>query len=130
MEQNFVTIPREIAEMALEFAEYHSKFWNGESAHPVNFVSALRVALRQTHSLSHADLQVIRNLLSLRIRGSQQICDYNKAMIDICSRRCDPDNPDTKVDFKQMNHFKNMLRKDKKQRDKLAAIQHKFKKLI
>lgn len=36
---------REAAQMALEFVEYHSKYWNGTGTHPQEIANALRAAL-------------------------------------------------------------------------------------
>ena len=46
-----ITLPRSVVEQALEFAEYHSKFWIGKGTHPMNFVSPLRAALEQPQPL-------------------------------------------------------------------------------
>ena len=47
MKQEFVTLPREVVEQAMEFSEYHSKYWLGVGTHPQGFVPALRAALDQ-----------------------------------------------------------------------------------
>ena len=47
MTQEFVTLPREVVEQAMEFSEYHSKYWLGVGTHPQGFVPALRSALDQ-----------------------------------------------------------------------------------
>lgn len=40
-----ITIDRATLEQLVEFLEFHSKYWNGQGAHPMTVVTAGRAAL-------------------------------------------------------------------------------------
>jgi hypothetical protein len=79
--------------------------------------------------LTQADLQVLTKIIALQIQRCQQASDYDKIVVQALWSKCDPDNPDSEHSFEALNYYKDMLRKNKQKRDKLAAMQHKLKKL-
>ena len=79
--------------------------------------------------LTQADLQVLTKIIALQIQRCQQASDYDKIVVQALWSKCDPDNPDSEHSFEALNYYKDTLRKNKQKRDKLAAMQHKLKKL-
>lgn len=79
--------------------------------------------------LTQSDLQVLTKIVALQIQRCQQASDYDKIVVQALWSKCDPDNPDSEHSFEALNYYKDMLRKNKQKRDKLAAMQYKLKKL-
>jgi hypothetical protein len=79
--------------------------------------------------LTQADLQVLTKIVALQIQRYQRASDYDKIVVQALWSKCDPDNPDSEHSFEALNYYKDMLRKNKQKRDKLAAMQYKLKKL-
>ena len=79
--------------------------------------------------LTQADLQVLTKIVALQIQRYQRACDYDKIVVQALWSKCDPENPDSEHSFEALNYYKDMLRKNKQKRDKLAAMQYKLKKL-
>lgn len=83
----------------------------------------------QIVELTQADLQVLTKIIAMRIKTYQRASDYDKLVVQALWNKCDPDNPDSEHSFEALNYYKDMLRKNKQKRDKLAAMQYKLKKL-
>ena len=83
----------------------------------------------QSVDLTQADLQVLTKIIALQIQTYQRASDYDKIVVQALWSKCDPDNPDSEHSFEALNYYKDMLRKNKQKRDKLAAMQYKLKKL-
>ena len=79
--------------------------------------------------LTQADLQVLTKIIASQIQRYQRASDYDKIVVQALWIKCDPDNPDSDHIFEALNYYKDMLRKNKQKRDKLAAMQYKLKKL-
>lgn len=79
--------------------------------------------------LTQADVQVLTKMLSRAIRTEQNSINYNNLVVRALWNKCNPEDNETKAFFDAMNFYKEMNRSDKKKRDKLAAMQHKLKKL-
>ena len=79
--------------------------------------------------LTQADLQVLTKIIASQIQTYQRASDYDKIVVQALWNKCDPDNPDSEHSFEALNYYKDMLRKNKQKRDKLAAMQYKLKKL-
>lgn len=79
--------------------------------------------------LTQADLQVLTKIVASQIQRYQRASDYDKIVVQALWSKCDPDNPDSEHSFEALNYYKDMLRKNKQKRDKLAAMQCKLKKL-
>ena len=83
----------------------------------------------QSVELTQADLQVLTKIIASQIQRYQRASDYDKIVVQALWSKCDPDNPDSEHSFEALNYYKDMLRKNKQKRDKLAAMQYKLKKL-
>jgi len=83
----------------------------------------------QIVELTQADLQVLTKIIASQIQTYQRASDYDKIVVQALWSKCDPDNPDSEHSFEALNYYKDMLRKNKQKRDKLAAMQYKLKKL-
>ena len=83
----------------------------------------------QIVELTQADLQVLTKIIATRIKTYQRASDYDKLVVQALWNKCDPDKPDCDHSFEALNFYKDMLRKNKQKRDKLAAMQYKLKKL-
>lgn len=79
--------------------------------------------------LTQADLQVLTKIVASQIQRYQRASDYDKIVVQALWSKCDPDNLDSEHSFEALNYYKDMLRKNKQKRDKLAAMQYKLKKL-
>ena len=51
-----ITIDRATLEQLVEFLEFHSKYWNGQGAHPMTVVTAGRAALANAEPTNSYDL--------------------------------------------------------------------------
>ena len=81
------------------------------------------------NNLTQADVQVLTKLISQQIHELQRCINYDKVTIQALWKVCDPDDHESKEAFDELNFYKQRTTTDKKERDKLAAVQYKLKKL-
>lgn len=80
------------------------------------------------HELTQAELQSLTDGLALVLTHEETMLANLKKLIDLHWRKSEPDNPESEVYFNDMNEYRNLQRKVKKDHANLARIQHKLKK--
>ena len=80
------------------------------------------------HELTQAELQSLTDGLAFVLTHEEDMLKNLKKLIDLHWRKSEPDNPESEVYFNDMNEYRNLQRKVKKDHANLARIQHKLKK--
>lgn len=79
--------------------------------------------------LSKPELDMLVHILSDKISFYEEMNALGKYDKEFFYSRCNPEDETTAINFKYLNKTKEELRKNKKQRKKLAALQSKLKKM-
>lgn len=100
----------------------------GKPVQEASLLKALTYKSPYPNQLTQDELQSLTTGLAIVLKQDENYIKKIRNRIDLLWTKSDPDNKDSDLYFNEMNNWRTLHRKLKKDHSKLAIIQHKLKK--